>query len=228
MSVVRPHHLKVLPDDVGRVGLDGAVVLALIRYVTALTNGYSGRMLIDDEIWWLTSQTDIGKSLGGVDRYMVMRAISKLESVGELRVCVPDVDNKRLKAYRLSEQQLCGSAHTVSSNCADSHDDCADSHATMCDSAQFSMSLKNLNEMNEPARGSRDDAPLPVVPGKEHEYVNGANRKQHDKYAIFGGKQAAGEIAMRVLDEHFARKRQQEQDEARRWSAASPDEGQAS
>jgi hypothetical protein len=228
MSIVRPHHLKVLPDDIGRVGLDGAVLLALIRYVTALTNAYSGRTMIDGEVWWLSSQTDIGTSLGGVDRYTIMRLLSKLESVGELRVCVPDVDNRRLKAYRLPELQLRDSAHTVSSNCANPRDIDAIPHNGRRDSAQFSTSLKNLNEMNEPARGSRDDAPLPVVPRKEHEYVNGANRKQHDKYAIFGGKQAAGERAMRILDEHFARKRQQEQDEARRWSAASPDEGQAS
>jgi hypothetical protein len=119
MGVVRPEFLKVLPDDVGRVGLDGAAVLAVIRYATALSVEVNGRMMIDDAVWWRTSHAEIGQSLGGVSHDTIRRIVSKLESVGELKVCVPDVDNNRLKAYRLSDLQLRDSTSYVNCNDAD-------------------------------------------------------------------------------------------------------------
>jgi hypothetical protein len=156
MTVVRPDFLKVLPDDVARVGLDGAVLLALVRYATALSSECNGRMVIDDAVWWHTSHNDIGKSLGGVSHDIIRRLVSKLESVGALRICVPDVDNNRLKAYRLADLQLRDSTSPLTCNDAIPRNDDAIPRngnaiprSPLRDSASFTTSLKNLKEEKE-------------------------------------------------------------------------------
>jgi hypothetical protein len=65
MSAIRPEFLKVLRADVERVGLEGAHVLALIRYVTDLPGERNGRVTIGGDKWWQASYADIADALVG-------------------------------------------------------------------------------------------------------------------------------------------------------------------
>lgn len=56
-----PGFLRVLPDDISRAGVNGAVLLALIRYATAIENGHD-RIIIDGHVWWRASHNDIAAS----------------------------------------------------------------------------------------------------------------------------------------------------------------------
>lgn len=103
-----PFH-KVLPDDVGRVGPLGALILAWIRYVTAMTGpGEDGdRTIVDGETWWRSSHDAIGEALGGVPRKVVGRALLKLEDAGELRALPAEkFYGDRAQRYRVPDHPL--------------------------------------------------------------------------------------------------------------------------
>ncbi|MEO3757300.1 hypothetical protein ABGB19_03285 [Mycobacterium sp. B14F4] len=121
MSVAYVEFLMVLPADVGRVGPAGAVILALVRFVTA-AEAYGDRLLIDGQVWWRASHAEIGKSLGGVDRYSVQRAIKRLEETGELLSLLPGISGgDQTKAYRLPSDLPMGDfATALTSQCAES------------------------------------------------------------------------------------------------------------
>lgn len=99
-----PDFLRVLPADIGRVGFDGAAVLALVRYVTGLPGETNGRKIADGEIWWRASHDDIGEALGGVKRDSARRTVIKLENAGEL-LARPAAAfyGDRAQAYRVSD-----------------------------------------------------------------------------------------------------------------------------
>jgi hypothetical protein len=111
MTAVRPEFLRVLPDDIARVGALGACILALVRYVTSLTSETNGRKMSDGSMWWRASHTDIGQSLGGVSRYTIRREIEKLQTAGDL-LAVPAEKfyGDKALAYQVSDQPLCDSA----------------------------------------------------------------------------------------------------------------------
>src|ERR1700758_2480145 len=102
MSVKRPDFLKVLPDDVERVGANAATVLALVRYVTALDGEHNGRILIDRKMWWHASHAEIGAAVG-MSHDKVRRAVLKLESAEALRSRYV-YDDDRTKAYHVPDR----------------------------------------------------------------------------------------------------------------------------
>jgi hypothetical protein len=102
VSVIRPQFLQVLTDDIARVGESAACVLALVRYVTALDDEHNGRVLIDGEVWWRASHTDIGDALGGVGHDRVRGVLRRLSAGGALEVRpAADGQSVRMMAYRL-------------------------------------------------------------------------------------------------------------------------------
>ncbi|WP_156764135.1 hypothetical protein [Mycobacterium sp. 852002-50816_SCH5313054-b] len=103
MSVVCPNYVPVLPSDIQRAGLDGACLLALVRFVTQI-KGSGDRILIDGEIWWRASYAEIGESLGGVNRQVINRLVDKLENDGHLQVQQPLTEDRR-KLYRVASEQ---------------------------------------------------------------------------------------------------------------------------
>jgi hypothetical protein len=106
-----PDFLKVLPADIGRVGFDGAAVLALVRYVTGLPGETNGRRTVDGEMWWCASRDDIGQALGGVHRDSVRRTLIRLCDKGELLTIPAErFYGDRAQAYRVSDLPLRGSA----------------------------------------------------------------------------------------------------------------------
>ncbi|WP_018599659.1 hypothetical protein [Mycobacterium sp. 155] len=112
MSVVRPEFLRVMPADIGRVGFDGAAILALVRYVTGLPGETNGRKTVDGEIWWRATRDDIGEALGGVHHKSVGRVLRNLKDAGELLAMTPadTFYGDRAQAYRVPDQPLAESA----------------------------------------------------------------------------------------------------------------------
>ena len=109
----------VLPADIGRVGGDGAVILALMRYATEFDDGRHGRQTIDGRVWWRTSHKAIGDALGGIDRETVRRHVSKLEIAGELVVFDPKDSADRTRLSTVPAQSLCDSEAPPTSHYAD-------------------------------------------------------------------------------------------------------------
>ncbi|WP_460359036.1 hypothetical protein [Mycobacterium sp. ZZG] len=105
-----PDFLMVLPADIGRVGVLGATILALVRYVTTLPGETNGRKMVDGEMWWRASHDDIGQSLGGLHRDSIRRAVLKLQGAGELlaRAPVDTFYGDRAQAYRAPDLPLRG------------------------------------------------------------------------------------------------------------------------
>lgn len=97
----------VLPEDVGRVGLSGAAVLALVRYVTALDYQREDRLKDEDgNVYWKVSYADLGESMGGVSKDSIGRVVTKLEAAGELASLLPDIaQGDQTKAYRIPPDQ---------------------------------------------------------------------------------------------------------------------------
>jgi hypothetical protein len=109
----RPEFLMVLPADVGEHGYDGAILLALMRYVTALDGESNGRVRIDGDIWWRASQAEIGEAMGGVGHDKVRGIVRRLLAAGALEVRpASDGQSVRMMAYRLSEQPKRDTAFT--------------------------------------------------------------------------------------------------------------------
>jgi hypothetical protein len=109
MSAIRPKYLPVLRDDVQRVGLEAAYLLALVRYVTALPGEHNGRIEIDGQMCWQASHSDIADALGtGMSRQKVGRIVRQLEADGELWGESPDAFyGDQTKAYRIASDQQC-------------------------------------------------------------------------------------------------------------------------
>lgn len=101
-----PEFLKVLPADTGRVGVLGAYILALIRFVAALPGEANGRRVVDGQTWWRASHQEIGRLLGGVSRKPIGRELAKLEADGELLVQPSKDNDDRASMYRLPDQSL--------------------------------------------------------------------------------------------------------------------------
>lgn len=94
----------VLPADVGRVGVLGAVILAAVRYMTGLPGEANGRRVIDGEIWWRASYDGIAQAVGGVPVRTVGSTVSRLLETGDLTaIPVQDFYGDRAKAYRASD-----------------------------------------------------------------------------------------------------------------------------
>lgn len=105
-----PDFLMVKPSDIGRVGVLGAAILALVRYATGLPGETNDRKKVDGEMWWRASHDDIGQSLGGVHRDSIRRALAKLQGEGALlaRTPVDTFYGDRAKAYRVPDVPLRG------------------------------------------------------------------------------------------------------------------------
>lgn len=111
MTALRAEFLKVLPADIGRVGALGAAILALVRYVTAVSEDGASRLLIDGSVWWRASHSEIGRSLGGVTHDSVRRELGKLCRDGHLRSVPADLfAGDQTKAYQVYDQPLRDSA----------------------------------------------------------------------------------------------------------------------
>lgn len=117
---LQPEFLKISPAEIARVGANGAVLLALIRFATAIENGHD-RIVIDGHVWWRASHPEIGASLG-LSHDAVRRLVSKLEATGEVVTCVPSADENRAKAYMIPDQSLRECASSLSSQNAKSRD----------------------------------------------------------------------------------------------------------
>ena len=103
---IRISFVQLLPEDIPRVGFDGAAVLALIRFVTAVDDAREGRVVIDGETWWRTSHGKIGDLLGGVSDDRIRRIVSKLQKAGELTVVDPKDSYDRTQLYRVPDQSF--------------------------------------------------------------------------------------------------------------------------
>lgn len=112
--VIQPEFLKVLPADVARVGVLGALTIALVRYATALPSEKNGRILIDGLMWWRASHAEIGEALGALPGDTARRAVGKLCTAGELRsVPARAFPGDRALAYRVPDQPLRETAESV-------------------------------------------------------------------------------------------------------------------
>ncbi|BBY67558.1 hypothetical protein [Mycolicibacterium helvum] len=108
-TVEPPKFLKVRPADIGRVGVLGAAILALVRYVIAFPDETDGRKIVDGEMWWCASHDDIGRALGGVHRDSIRRALAKLQSADEILTIPADRRyGDRAHAYRAPDLPLRG------------------------------------------------------------------------------------------------------------------------
>lgn len=102
-----PEFLMTLTADVGRVGYDGAAILALVRYMTGLPGDHNGRKTVDGDKWWCATHDEIGQGAGGVHRKSIARTLLKLERAGELLTIPADrFYGDRARAYRVSDQPL--------------------------------------------------------------------------------------------------------------------------
>ncbi|SEH79586.1 hypothetical protein SAMN04489835_4232 [Mycolicibacterium rutilum] len=164
----------VLPADVGRVGVLGAAILALVRYVNGLPGETNGRKTVDGEMWWRASQDDIGQALGGVHRDSIRRALVKLQGAGELlaRTPVDSFYGDRAQAYRVPDVPLRGMqqgsdvplrenaesiARNAASRCGETQQAGAAKHNILPISGELS---EEVGEKAEPAA----DEPLDVEP----------------------------------------------------------------
>jgi hypothetical protein len=112
MSAIHPKYLTVQRDDVERVGLEAAYLLAVVRYVTGLPGEHNGRVEIDGQMCWQASHTEIADALGGTSRQKVGRIVRQLESDGELLGQSPDAFyGDQTKAYRIVDLQ-CSNLNT--------------------------------------------------------------------------------------------------------------------
>jgi hypothetical protein len=92
----------LLRDDVERVGIEGAYVLALIRYITALSGEYNGRFESGGHLWWQASYVDIAESLGGMTARKAGNLVRELESKDALlSYRVNAFQGDQTKAYRV-------------------------------------------------------------------------------------------------------------------------------
>ncbi|MEZ0357344.1 hypothetical protein [Mycobacterium sp. SA01] len=170
-----PTFLRVVGSDVGEHGPAGALVLALVRYVLDLPGERSGRILIDGEMWWQATYTEIGAAaLGGMGKYSVGRIMVALVESGALLACQPrSAAGVQTRAYRPAK---CDSAPPLTSRVrnrispdlqsaksqrggANSQHPGANSQQGCCDSALSSSSVEELREeLDEQGEGARAPA----------------------------------------------------------------------
>jgi hypothetical protein len=163
MSVaIRPDFLKVLRGDVDRVGLEGAHLLALIRYVTDLPGERNGRRKIDGHMCWLASYAAIADALGGTNSQKVGRLIRALQGKCELIGTAPDAsDMDQTKAYRVPRDPQCSpvkdEGHSDNSDLNIAGHECSDLNGTGSPvngyrfKSEHSSSIGELGELGERA-----------------------------------------------------------------------------
>jgi hypothetical protein len=190
MSVILPDFLKVLPADF-QYGYDGACVLALVRYVTALKGENNGRKVIEDAMWWHASHADIAASLDGQFSHdSIRRTVSKLESAGALLSRYMYADD-RTKAYCVPEHPLRENASPLSTHYANSRNPNANSRNPNAKSRnplrEIAFSSSSTEELKEELEevGEGGTAP-PVISG---EVVS------IDKIARSGGSAGCGHLS---------------------------------
>lgn len=94
-GILRPDFLMVRPDDVERVGVTGAYVLALVRYATADSR----------PPWWRASHAEMGEALG-MSHDSVRRAVLKLEASEHLSTKIySGPEGNQSKSYRIASGQ---------------------------------------------------------------------------------------------------------------------------
>lgn len=171
-----PDFLKVLPADIGRVGVLGAAILALVRYVTGLPGETNGRKTVDGEMWWRASHDDIGQSLGGVHRDSIRRALLKLQAAGELlaRTPVDTFYGDRAQAYRVPDLPLRGMQQGPDLPLRENAESITRNAASSCGETQQAGAAKSPNlpipeELEEGGEKARAAEPEPLdvetVPG---------------------------------------------------------------
>lgn len=174
MTIIRPKFVQVLRDDVQRVGVESAYVLALVRYVTALDGERNGRVVLEGTRWWQASYADIAESLGGaMSRYSVRRIMTRLEETEELMSRQPRIcDGDQTKAYRIpSDQPMCENATAVTSQSAESQQDSpggvAESAGGVAESQQGVLRNRTfflpMEELKNKELGERERVPAPAT-----------------------------------------------------------------
>ncbi|MBL3753003.1 hypothetical protein [Mycobacteroides abscessus] len=100
-------HFQVLPEDRERVGGEGAVLLALVRFVTGLDYPMNEhRITYDGTVWWKASHAAIARTMRGTTVRKVGELVRKLEESGELESLLPDIwRGDQTKAYRIPPDQ---------------------------------------------------------------------------------------------------------------------------
>lgn len=177
--VKRPQFIQIQPDEVERVGLSGAYLLALVRYATRLDNERDGRWRDEDgAIWWEASYDEFAAALGGLSKHSVGRTVRKLETARALLCRRPGAfAGDQAKVYRVPDShtpldQQCAESHGVDLQYADSQEaraksqgPRADSHAPRCENAQSIPSLEELREEERPEgeERARVIAPAPAA-----------------------------------------------------------------
>lgn len=167
-----PEYLIVRPADIGRVGVLGAAILALVRFVTDLPGEANGRRLVDGAMWWRATHADIGQALGGVHRDSVRRTLIRLCEAGELLATAAEsFYGDRAQAYRVPDRPLRGiqqgsdlplreNAESITRNAASSCGEMQQAADAKC--SNLPIQLKNLEEhsvrkkaQRAPERGTR-------------------------------------------------------------------------
>lgn len=104
--MIRPEFLKFVPADAERVGMIGALILALVRFRVELPDEKNGRVVVDGVTWWRASHADISDELGGdISSRTVGRVIGELvDSEQLLAIHGGAFYGDRAKRYRLPDQ----------------------------------------------------------------------------------------------------------------------------
>jgi hypothetical protein len=164
-----PDFLKVLPADIGRVGVLGAAILALVRYVTGLPGETNGRKTVDCEMWWRASHDDIGQLLGGIHRDSVRRALVRLQGTGELlaRTPVDTFYGDRAQAYRVPDLPLRGMQQGPDLPLRETAESITRNATSGCGETQQACAAKSLNlplseELEEEGEKARAAEPEPL------------------------------------------------------------------
>jgi hypothetical protein len=149
---ITPEFNKSIPAEVRMYGANAALVLALVRYATALASEHNGRLLIDGEMWWRGSHTEIGEATGlTVDQ--VQRAVHKLESAGALPLLSRSFgDSDQSKAYRVPDQPVREIAEVPTSQYAKSRNTSAKSRTPEREIADCSSNRRTKEEGEEARR----------------------------------------------------------------------------
>jgi hypothetical protein len=105
-AMIQPEFNKSVPAEVRLYGANAQLVLALVRFATALDGEHNGRLLIDGEMWWRGSHTEIGEATGlTVDQ--VRGAVHKLEAADAQPLLIRSFsDSEQSRAYRVPDQPV--------------------------------------------------------------------------------------------------------------------------
>jgi hypothetical protein len=211
MSVIRPKFMQVQPDDL-RHGYDGACILALVRFVTDRDDVHNGRVRVDGETWWHTSQRDIAQSLDGhVSHDSVRRTLNNLEAVGALRSRYVSADD-RAKAYRVSDLSVRENASTVTSDDAKSPDPDANSRQVNGAAHDFQTS-SDLSVRENASTVTSDDAKSPdpdanspdpdaISPHPRREFASCSSSVEELKKNLEKGENGAEVLHARAASDH--------------------------